>query len=170
MDEKQKFNCPPHLTLSNLVELQRSSAAAEAGQQAHGSGFAAFFTSLIDPTLTWDCIAWLKTITKLPILVKVMHQRTLSCFKGALGSKASSKMQGVLAPDDAKRAVKAGANGIIISNHGGRQLDGTPAPLDVLPLIARVVDGQVPLLVDGGIRRGSDVLKVCTCQGMPALD
>ena len=69
-------------------------------------------------------------------------------------------MQGILSPDDARQAVKAGVAGIVVSTHGGRQLDGTPSPLDVLPFIARAVAGAVPILIDGGIRRGSDVLKV----------
>jgi isopentenyl diphosphate isomerase/L-lactate dehydrogenase-like FMN-dependent dehydrogenase len=65
----------------------------------------------------------------------------------------------VLAPADARLAVKYGADGIIVSNHGGRQLDYSPAALDVLPAVVAAVDGKVPVMMDGGIRRGTDVLK-----------
>ena len=64
-------------------------------------------------------------------------------------------LQGILAPDDARRAVELGADGIIVSNHGGRQLNYAPAPVDMLPSIAAAVGGRVPLLVDGGITRGT---------------
>lgn len=69
-------------------------------------------------------------------------------------------LQGVLAPDDARAAIRAGSDGIVVSNHGGRQLDGTPSALDVLPHVAAAVAGRVPILMDGGVRRGTDVLKV----------
>ncbi len=69
-------------------------------------------------------------------------------------------VQGVLAPADAERAVEAGVDGIVVSNHGGRQLDFSPAPVDMVPAIAQAVNGRLPVLVDGGVRRGTDVLKV----------
>ena len=68
-------------------------------------------------------------------------------------------MKGVLNPDDADRAVKAGVAGIMVSNHGGRNLDTLPATIDALPQVADKVAGRVPVFVDGGIRRGTDVLK-----------
>jgi isopentenyl diphosphate isomerase/L-lactate dehydrogenase-like FMN-dependent dehydrogenase len=64
-------------------------------------------------------------------------------------------VQGVLSPDDARRAVELGIDGIIVSNHGGRQLDYAPAAVDMLPAISRAVAGRVPLLVDGAITRGT---------------
>jgi 4-hydroxymandelate oxidase len=67
--------------------------------------------------------------------------------------------KGVLNPDDAELAIKAGISGIMVSNHGGRNLDTVPATVDALPLVAERVAGRVPILVDGGIRRGTDVLK-----------
>ena len=79
---------------------------------------------------------WLRSFAKIPALVK-----------------------GVLNPDDADRAVKAGVARIIVSNHGRRDLDTVPATIDVLPQVAEKVAGWVPVLVDGGIRRGTDVLK-----------
>ena len=97
---------------------------------------AAYIASLFDPALTWKDIEWLVRLTKLPVLVK-----------------------GILRPDDAQRAVSHGASGIIVSNHGARQLDTTPATISILPEIVDAVAGAVELYVDGGIRRGTDVLK-----------
>lgn len=88
-----------------------------------------------DPSLDWSVIEWLRSISPLPVLVK-----------------------GVLAASDARRAVAAGVDGVVVSNHGGRQLDGAPATLDVLQDIAVTVDGACPVLVDGGVRCGADVL------------
>jgi 4-hydroxymandelate oxidase len=68
-------------------------------------------------------------------------------------------LKGILDDADAERAVQIGAHGIIVSNHGGRNLDTVPATIDALPAIVERVDGRVPVLVDGGIRRGTDVLK-----------
>lgn len=87
-------------------------------------------------TLTWKDIEWLQSLTKLPVLVK-----------------------GILNPDDAEKAVKAGLSGIIVSNHSGRNLDTVPATIEVLPSIAKRVNKRIPVLMDGGIRRGTDVLK-----------
>ncbi|MGA6155641.1 aminotransferase class I/II-fold pyridoxal phosphate-dependent enzyme [Stenotrophomonas sp. NPDC087984] len=89
----------------------------------------------LDPALDWSVIAWLRSVGQLPVLVK-----------------------GVMTAEDARRAIAAGADGIVVSNHGGRQLDGAPATLDVLARIAAAVDGRCPLLLDGGVRRGRDVL------------
>ena len=86
--------------------------------------------------VTWRDVEWLRTLTKLPILLK-----------------------GILDPEDADLAVQNGASGIIVSNHGARDLDSTPATIEVLPLVAAKVDGRIPVLVDGGIRRGTDILK-----------
>ncbi len=68
-------------------------------------------------------------------------------------------VKGILTGEDARLAVEHGAAGIIVSNHGGRQLDGAPASLDVLPEVAEAVEERVPVLMDGGVRRGTDVLK-----------
>ena len=89
-----------------------------------------------DPGLTWNDIAWLRSLTDLPIWVK-----------------------GILRADDAQRAVQAGVNGIMVSNHGGRQLDTAVTPIEALPAIAQAVGDHCELIFDGGIRRGTDVLK-----------
>ena len=89
----------------------------------------------MDATLSWDRISWLRTVTGLPIVLK-----------------------GILHPADARLAVEHGVDGLLVSSHGGRQLDGAVAPLDALPAIVAAVDGRLPVLVDGGIRRGTDVL------------
>jgi len=92
----------------------------------------------LDPSLAWKDIDWLRSFARRPVLLK-----------------------GVLNPDDAATAVEAGVSGIIVSNHGARNLDTVPATIDALPLVAEKVAGRVPVLVDGGIRRGTDVIKAC---------
>ncbi|MFI6641768.1 aminotransferase class I/II-fold pyridoxal phosphate-dependent enzyme [Streptomyces sp. NPDC050504] len=89
----------------------------------------------LDPALDWSVVDWLRSVSSLPVLVK-----------------------GILTADDARRALAAGVDGIVVSNHGGRQLDGAPATLDVLADVAAEVAGGCALLLDGGVRRGRDVL------------
>ena len=91
---------------------------------------------VLSPERSWWHLDWLRGVTELPIVLK-----------------------GVLHPEDARRAVDAGMSGLLVSNHGGRQLDGVPATLDVLPSIADTVAGRLPLVLDGGVRRGTDVVK-----------
>ncbi|MEO3813180.1 alpha-hydroxy acid oxidase [Sphaerisporangium sp. B11E5] len=91
---------------------------------------------VLSPDVSWSYLDRLRAMTSLPILLK-----------------------GVLHPRDARIAVENGVDGIVVSNHGGRQLDTTPPSLDRLPLIAEAVGGRVPLLMDGGVRRGTDVVK-----------
>ena len=86
--------------------------------------------------LTWDDLPWLKSLTKLPIVLK-----------------------GICHPDDARRAIDGGADGIYVSNHGGRQANGGIAAIDMLPGVAEAVHGRVPVLFDSGIRSGSDAVK-----------
>lgn len=89
---------------------------------------------LVDPSLDWDDLAELAEASELPLLVK-----------------------GLVRADDAELAVEHGAAGIVVSNHGGRQLDGAPATIDALPEVVDAVAGRLPVLVDGGVRRGTDV-------------
>ncbi|MFI1994100.1 alpha-hydroxy acid oxidase [Actinoplanes sp. NPDC020271] len=107
----------------------------------------------MDATLGWDRIAWLRSVTGLPIVLK-----------------------GVLHPADARLAVEHGVDGLIVSNHGGRQLDGAIATIDALPAVAEAVANRIPVLVDGGIRRGTDALialargATAVLLGRPVLD
>jgi heme/flavin dehydrogenase (mycofactocin system) len=98
--------------------------------------FAAYRDWLAVPPPSWDDIAWLRQRWGGPFMVK-----------------------GVMRPDDARRAVDIGATAISVSNHGGNNLDGTPASIRALPAVARAVGGQAEILLDGGIRRGGDVVK-----------
>ena len=86
--------------------------------------------------MTWQDVAWLRSLTSMPVLLK-----------------------GIMNPDDAARAVDAGVQGIIVSNHGGRNVDTVPAAIDALVPVAERVAGRIPVLVDGGVRRGTDILK-----------
>lgn len=95
-----------------------------------------FLSIFSNPSLTWKDLASLRERTSLPILLK-----------------------GILHPDDALRAIEAGMDGVIVSNHGGRQVEGVRPSLDALPDIAAAVRGRIPLLFDSGIRRGSDAIK-----------
>ena len=90
------------------------------------------------------------------VVVQTAHGSVVLARRGA----EKRRLQGILHPDDAVRAMEAGAAGIVVSNHGGRQADYAPATLDVLPAIVRAVDRRVPVLMDGGVRRGTDIIKV----------
>jgi 4-hydroxymandelate oxidase len=91
---------------------------------------------VMSPELSWWHVDWLRSITGLPVLLK-----------------------GVLHPADAELAVAHGMAGLLVSNHGGRQLDGVPATIDALAPVVEAVDGAIPVLLDGGVRRGTDVVK-----------
>ncbi len=123
------FVLPPHVRAVNLEGMKQPAA----GQDPQALLFG---TPLLEHAAVWEDIAWLKRNTRMPLVVK-----------------------GITDPDDALRAIDCGADAIIVSNHGGRVLDGVPASIDLLPGVAKVVAGQVPVLVDGGIRRGNDVLR-----------
>jgi 4-hydroxymandelate oxidase len=129
-EHRAGFHLPPGVVAENLADLP---AAASAPLGPHES---AVFDRLMAVAPSWDDLAWLTAETRLPVLVK-----------------------GILCADDAELAIEAGAAGIVVSNHGGRTLDTLPATLTVLPRIAVKVAGRVPVLLDGGIRRGTDVLK-----------
>ncbi len=133
-DVRNKFSLPeglwaPNLTADGTLPLPDSPGGG-------GSPFAAAFDTLVDPNLTWDDISWLTSVSKLPVLVK-----------------------GIVRADDARRAIDAGAAGVIVSNHGGRQFDTAPAAIDALRPVADAIGDRGEVIVDGGIRRGADVLK-----------
>jgi 4-hydroxymandelate oxidase len=129
---RNPLTLPEHLSVKNLWPAGWPGIA----KGVTDFGLVPYITSLFDSALTWKDLEWLAGITKLPILVK-----------------------GILRSDDALRAIEYGASGLIVSNHGGRQLDTTPATISVLPEIVDAVAGAVEVYVDGGVRRGTDVLK-----------
>lgn len=122
-----------NVTLPAMPNLEGFKGVIRGGQK---TGSLEVYSSMLDAALTWKDVEWLSSFAKTPLLVK-----------------------GVLNPDDADRAVKSGVAGIMVSNHGGRNLDTLPATIDALPQVTERVAGRVPVLVDGGIRRGTDVLK-----------
>ena len=99
---------------------------------------ARFISEQIDQSASWDVISWAKEIFQGPVLVK-----------------------GILTGEDAKKAVASGADGIIVSNHGGRQLDNVSSSIAALPRIVGAIESRVPILMDGGIRRGADIARAC---------
>ena len=131
-DVRNKFHLPSGLAAVNLLP---SNARGEVIGQS-GAGMGQAFAWMLDASVTWKDVDWLRSLTKLPVVLK-----------------------GICRPHDAKRAVEHGVSGIVISNHGGRQMDTAPATIEVLPRCAEAVEGRLPILLDGGVRRGLDVLK-----------
>lgn len=110
------------------------------------SAVLAWASGFSDLSHTWDDIAFLKDCTDLPVVLK-----------------------GILHPDDARLALQHGADGIIVSNHGGRQVDGSIGALDALPAVVDAVSGQVPVLFDSGIRRGADIFRAVALEADAVL-
>lgn len=129
-ERRAGFHLPPGIRAVNLAQLPPAPRAAlQPGQSA-------LFDALLHQAPTWDDVAWLQSITRLPVLLK-----------------------GVLHPSDARQAAGLQVAGLVVSNHGGRTLDTAPATATALPRIVQAVESRLPVLVDGGIRRGTDVLK-----------
>jgi 4-hydroxymandelate oxidase len=128
-EQRAGFTLPPELERANL----RGLATARGAQRPPENEI---YSATLDPRLTFRDIEWLRSLTRMPVLVK-----------------------GVMNGLDARHAVDAGAAGVIVSNHGGRNIDTVPATIEVLPEVVERVADRVPVLVDGGIRRGTDVLK-----------
>ena len=114
------------LTFANYVTEERKGILS----------LAAYIASMLDPTLNWKDVDWLRGIWRGPLLLK-----------------------GVLHPDEARLAVEHGIDGVIVSNHGGRQLDTALPAIRALPGVVEAVAGRIPVLLDGGVRRGSHVVK-----------
>ena len=131
-DTHNQFVLPSDMELANFSRL----AHLEISYQPGESGLFAYFLEQLNPALTWSDLEWLQSLSPLPLVVK-----------------------GILRGDDAIRAVEHGAKAVMVSNHGGRQLDGAIASIDALSEVVAAVGDQVDVLVDGGIRRGTDVLK-----------
>jgi 4-hydroxymandelate oxidase len=130
-DARNQFTLPSGLAVENLAPLGKGSIP-----NVEGSGLAAYVRDNFKSDLSFDDLDWLCGCTQLPIIVK-----------------------GVCRGDDADRVAGHGARAIVVSNHGGRQLDTAPATCEVLPQVVDAVGGRCEIYVDGGIRRGSDVLK-----------
>ncbi|MGC2694579.1 MAG: alpha-hydroxy acid oxidase [Candidatus Angelobacter sp.] len=124
------FGLPSHLECVHLRGLQIKGAIA--GHKTHGKSI---YDPLFDPSFNWSDVEWLRSVAGVPVILK-----------------------GVLAPEDGKRAVDSGADGVIVSNHGGRNLDAVPATIDALPRMVDAVAGRIPVMLDSGVRRGTDVL------------
>ncbi len=139
-DARNGFALPAEVEMANFVGLRQARFPDAAGSRLN-----AFIGQEFDPSLSWDSVAWLRSITKLPVVLK-----------------------GILTPEDGALAVEHGADAVIVSNHGGRQLDGGEPTLLALPRVASAVAGRVPVLMDGGVRRGADVVKAI-CLGATAV-
>jgi L-lactate dehydrogenase (cytochrome) len=154
-DVRRGFTLPPKIGLGTLVDgamhpswtwaFARSEPIAFANLLGHPGldgdtavSLADFINSQFDPSLSWDDLAWLRSISDLPLLVK-----------------------GIQSVDDAARASSEGVEGVILSNHGGRQLDGGPTALELLPRVLDAVGDSTEIVCDGGVRRGSDIVKAC---------
>ena len=151
-DIRNGFSIPPSFTTLQILgmagklpwllrmrrELGRITFAnyAKPGETVALASIAGRMASILDPGLSWRDVDWLRGLWKGPLLLK-----------------------GILHPLEAAEAVTRGVDGLIVSNHGGRQLDGVPATLDALPVVATAIDGRIPVLLDGGVRRGTDVVK-----------
>ncbi|HWA48781.1 MAG TPA: alpha-hydroxy acid oxidase [Dongiaceae bacterium] len=151
-DIRNGFTIPPRFGLSGLAgmafkaewlwrmrrDIKRVTFGnyARPGEKADLKTLAGRMASLLDPSMNWKDVDDLRKLWRGPLILK-----------------------GILHPDEARMAVERGVDAIIVSNHGGRQLDGAAASMDALPGIVAAVKGRIPVLVDGGVRRGSDVVK-----------
>lgn len=126
-DIRNRFHLPTGLTMKNL----ESAGLGQLDASGDESALQRYIAEQLDASLTWEVIDWLRSVTHLPVLVK-----------------------GVLTGEDAVLAAECGASGVIVSNHGGRQLDGSLSTCEALPAVVDAVQGRVEILVDGGIRRG----------------
>ena len=129
-DLRNAFQLPDHASPKNFIGMIEDDASAA------DLDFSEYMATLIDPSLTWELIPWLRSETSLPIVLKGIHH-----------------------PADARLAIEYGADGIIVSNHGGRQLDTVPATIDMLPRVKDEVGEAIEVYLDGGIRRGTDIVK-----------
>jgi len=125
-----KFALPAGIECMHVRGLAQKLMAS--GHQLHGYGI---YDTLFDPSFSWRDLEWLRSFAGVPLLLK-----------------------GVLTAEDAARAVEVGVDGIIVSNHGGRNLDTLPAAIDALPRVVDAVRGRIPVLMDSGIRRGTNIL------------
>ncbi len=130
------FGLPKELEcvhMRGLITL--SGPGVSQATQGHKTQRAGIYDTIFDPSFNWSDLEWLRSVAGVPVILK-----------------------GVLSAEDGKRAVERGADGVIVSNHGGRNLDTVPATIDALPRVVEAVAGRIPVMLDSGIRRGTDVL------------
>jgi len=135
-DLRNGYSLPPHLKMANFPDTDVKAESANKSNSKGKSHFSEYISSLISASLTWDDIDWLRSVTRLPVMVK-----------------------GVITGEDAVEACRRGVSGIIVSNHGARQLDSVPATIEALPEVVEAVKGRCDVYLDGGVRTGGDVLK-----------
>jgi len=151
-DIRNGLSAPPKLTLPNILNMmtrphwglgmlgtkrrQFGNIVGHVSGVGDMSSLSAWTTKQFDPTLSWEDVAWVRRLWDGPLILK-----------------------GILDVEDAKLAVKSGAQALVVSNHGGRQLDGAPSSINALPAIADAVGSKIEVHMDGGIRSGQDVLK-----------
>ena len=152
-DIRRGFTLPPEIGLETLIDGLRhpswtwrflrsepirfaSAVGADGGDGSSAIDLAEYMASQFDPTLSWQDLEWFRSIWKGPIVLK-----------------------GIQTVADARLAVESGIQAIVVSNHGGRQLDGAPVPLEILPSIVQEVGDSLEVICDGGVRRGSDIVK-----------
>ena len=131
-DVHNNFTLPENLSLPNIIAYPGEHLSKENS----GSALTTYFSTLLDQSLNWKDIEWVRSITNLPLILK-----------------------GIQHPLDAEIAVKNGIDAIVVSNHGGRQLDTVPGTITLLPKISEIVNNQIPIFLDGGVRRGTDIIK-----------
>jgi 4-hydroxymandelate oxidase len=130
-DMRCGFRLPPGMERPNFRDLSPQALTGN----PHAAGRSIYSPNL-DPKLTWSYLDWLRSVTSMPIVLK-----------------------GILTAEDTVRALEAGVDGILVSNHGGRVIDTVIPSIEALPEVVEAVAGRVPVLLDGGVRRGTDVLK-----------
>jgi L-lactate dehydrogenase (cytochrome) len=151
-DVKNGLSVPPRLTLRNALDIalrprwaagvllgRRRSFGNLAGRIAGADGLTSlsrWIATQFDPSLSWRDVAWIRAQWKGRLVVK-----------------------GIMEPEDARQAVAAGADAVVVSNHGGRQLDGAPASIEALPAVAEAIGDRAEVLFDGGVQSGQDMLK-----------
>jgi 4-hydroxymandelate oxidase len=138
-ERRAGFHLPPGIERANLKAL--GSAVTKMGHFEGGGNY-----SILDPTINWDTISWIQSLSKIPVVLK-----------------------GILSPDDARLACEHGVSGIVVSNHGARNLDTVPASIEALPRVIEAVERQIPVLLDGGVRRGTDIVKALACGARAVL-
>jgi L-lactate dehydrogenase (cytochrome) len=136
IDSAQKIGWLLQMARNPRIDFVNVAAATSRGTGRGPLSMAQYVNAQFDPTVNWKDLDWLRSVWRGPLAIK-----------------------GIMTAEDARRAVDAGVDSVIVSNHGGRQLDGLPAPIDVLPEVVEAVGERTQVILDGGVRRGSDVAK-----------